>query len=893
MALSVGRRVGPYEVLGVAGKGGMGEVYRARDTRLGRVVALKVLSADVAGDPDRRKRLEQEARVISSLSEPHICRLFDIGHDDGLDYLVMEFLEGETLQQRLLTGPLSRDQVLRHGREIAVALGKAHRIGIVHRDLKPGNIMLTKAGATLLDFGLARASRPMVAAASGREDRATETIRLTGEGAILGTWQYMAPEQIEGLDADARTDMFALGAVLYEMATGLPAFTGKTRASLVAAVMSFTPPPVSSQQRVPPSMGPAFDRVVQRCLEKDPDARWQSASDLATELEWIAATPAHDSGAADAARSPHGSRLAWGLAAVATAAALGTGFLLSRASGVPAAPVSRLSIVPPAETSFDSVVLSPDGTRLAFTVEGAKDHLGVWIRSLDSTAPQLVPDSAGAAGLFWSPDSRYLGFIEDLNVKRVDAAGGAPEVLCHLSFNPANPTAAWGRDGVVLISSDVYRPMQQLTLSDCSIKPLKELDALRKEIGQTHPVFLPDGRHFLWVSNRLLPDKGLDVYAGVVGSDDRTLLVHNASDPTFVAPGYLVFARGGKLLAQAFDAARLQLSNEPFSIVPERVRANQFAGATTYSFAGNGTLVYLPDAPVAYRLEWRRREGATLGPVAEPGLNRLIQLSPDGRSILVSRSAPDTGAGDIWIFDTLRTAWRRFGADRELFPEARWSPDGRSIVYMARHENQFGLYRAAVDRDETEVLLQTALWRAPRAFSPDAHFLLFENYESQTGFDLWSLPLAGDRTPTPFVQTRFNEGNATFSPNGAWVAYVSDKSGKDEIYVLAFPQGGREWKVSAGVAGRIGGGSDLAMTWRGDGKELFYTSDQGKEMAVGVNTVGEFNAGIPVPLFAVPSGAQVDVTPDGQRFLINAPVNAGSAAPLTIVEHWTLGQPAN
>jgi Tol biopolymer transport system component len=379
-----------------------------------------------------------------------------------------------------------------------------------------------------------------------------------------------------------------------------------------------------------------------------------------------------------------------------------------------------------------------------------------------------------------------------------------------------------------------------------------------------------------------------------VGSDDRTLLVHNAADATFVAPGYLVFAREGKLLAQAFDPARLQLSGDPFSVVPERVRANHFAGTTTYSFAANGTLVYLPDTPLAYQLEWRDRAGATLGLVGDPDLNRLIQLSPDGRSILVARNMPDTGTEDLWIFDTVRSAWRRFSADRQMLPEARWSPDGRTIVYMSRRDSQFGLYRAPVDQEGTaEVLLQTAFWRAPRAFSPDQHFLLFENFEAQSGVDLWSLPLAGDRRPTPFVQTRFNEGTATFSPNGRWVGYVSDKSGKDEIYVLAFPAGGREWKVSAGVAGHIGGGSDLAMTWSADGKELFYTSDRGKEMAVPVNTAGEFQAGIPVPLFPMPPGAQADVTSDGQRFLINSPINAGLPAPLTIVQHWTLGPPAN
>ena len=706
----------------------------------------------------------------------------------------------------------------------------------------------------------------------------------------------MAPEQVEGRDADARTDIFALGALLFEMATGRAAFAGSSTASLIAAILTSTPPPVSSQQRASPRMGPAFDRLVQRCLEKDPDDRWQSSRDVALELDAIS------SGASDAEAGPTArtgaavrERVAWLIAAVAAASALALGYLYARPAPAVVAITTRLSLLPPPHTTFGEVRLSPDGRRIAFTVTGgAKEQLGVWIRSLGSTASQLVPDSAGGSGLFWSPDSAYVGFFDDQILKRAEPGGGAPEVLCTVADLPAGVgqlrTAAWSRDGFVLASSEVYTAVQQISLKDCSTTAVTALDATRKEIGNTDPVLLPDGRHFLFVSNRLIPEKGLDIYVGERGSAARTLLVHNASQPSCAAPGYLVYAREGKLLAQPFDASTLRLSGDPFPIAPERLRTSHFDGTTTYSLA-NGTLAYLPDVPVPYQLQWRDRTGKTLSTIAEPGMNRVIDLSPDGHTVLVARRAADSGAEDLWLLDGVGGAWRRFTFDRQMLVEGRWTPDGRQIVFTSHRGGQFGLYRRPADREGgDEVLLQTPLWRAARAISPDQRLLLFEDYTAGSGFDLWLLAIGGG-PPTQFLHTAFDEGGATFSPNGRWVAYRSNKSGKNEIYVVDFPAHGHEWKVSTGAGGRIGGGSDVAMTWRADGKELLYTSDDGREMAVPVTTSSEFQAGAPSELFRVPAGAQVEAARDGERFLINMPVDSGEPTPLTMVLHWSPGPP--
>jgi serine/threonine protein kinase len=896
MTVPAGTKLGPYEITDAIGKGGMGEVYRARDTRLDRVVAIKVLPAELSADPERRQRLDHEARIISSVSHPNICMLLDVGHQAGIDFLVMEYLEGETLQRRLDRGALPLDQVLRYGSEIADALGKAHRGGIVHRDLKPGNIMLTKSGSKLLDFGLARLVKhsPLDIA---QPDLPTATRRLTEEGVLLGTWQYMAPEQLEGQDADSRSDIFSLGSVLYEMATGQPAFTGRSKASLIAAILSAPVPAVSSLQKTSPI---ALDRLIKRCMEKDPDQRWQNANDLASELKWIAdssltglstsGSTITGAGFQSGIASPQQQkrklreRLAVSLVGFVLLAGLGLALIYRRPKPVPGAAM-RFSLLPPEKAEFNQVVLSPDGRYLAFTTSGSKEKQGLWVRPLDSPTAQQFPGTEDAYAPFWSPDSRYMGFFAADKLKRVDASGGAPEILCSL---PHGGNGAWSPNGVVLFSEDVYQPIRQINLADCSIKPVTKMDVSRKELGNTQSQFLPDGRHFLWVSNRMLPEKGLDIYVSSIDSDERHLLLYNASMPTYAA-GYLVFAREGKLLAQAFDAKRLRFQGEAFAVVPERLASDHFDGTALYAISDRGVLVYMPDAPPVFQLQWHDHSGKAVGGVAETGFNRLLQLSPDGSRVLVSRSAPETQTEDAWIYELKNGAWTRFTFDPLPASEGRWSPDGREIIYLDRQNGVLSLRRKAADGSGTEeTLLQLDHWLAARAQSPDGKSLLYETIFPDTGVDLWLLPLSGERKPVPFVQTHFNEGNATFSPDGRWVTYVSDKSGKAEIYARPFSGSGAEMKVSSsGTSAGLMGGSSIAVHWRGDGKELFYLSADWQVMAVPVTLGSTLQAGLPQPLFAIPPGSQFDVSPDGQRFLVNARVQGPESPPLNVVVNWT------
>ena len=879
--LSAGTKLGPYEVTGPAGKGGMGEVYRARDTRLDRTVAIKVLPAELSSDSQRRQRFEMEARVISRVSHPHICNLLDVGHLDGVDYLVMEYLEGENLQQRIDKGALPLDQVVRYGSEIAEALNAAHRQGIVHRDLKPGNIMLTKSGSKLLDFGLARLTKDPSAIQADVTHLAAQTTRVTEEGTILGTWQYMAPEQLEGRDADARSDIFALGAVMFEMAAGRPAFVAKNRASLIAAILSFEPPAISSSQKMSP---PALDRLVKKCLEKDPEERWQSAHDVASELKWIAQAGAQPASGLAIRKNAGILRLfALPASALILLAALLLAFFERPRSPQPGAAM-RLALLPPDSASFSEVVLSPDGGRLAFSATGPKGKQGIWIRPLDSQTAQLVPGTDDAYGPFWSPDGRYIGFFASGKLKRVDASGGVPEILCSVEHAG---NGAWSPEGVVLFSADVYHPIRQISLSDCSIKPVTQMDASIKEIANGQSRFLPDGRHFLWVSNRLLPEKGLDIYVSSLDSEQRRLLVHNAAMPAYVA-GYLFFAREGKVMAQGFNAKQLRTQGEPFPVVPERVSSDHFDGTAAYSVSERGLVVYLPDIPQASQLQWRDRSGKPIGNLAESGFNRLVQLSPDGSKVLMAQFAPETRNEDLWIYDLQHGGQSRFTFNPIAGSEARWSPDGRQIVYLERRGGELAMLRKAWDGSgSVETVYQQDHWLAARALSPDGQSILYESIDPGMGVDLWRLSLTGDRKPTPFLQTPFNEGNASVSPDGRWVTYVSNKSGKLEIYARPFPGPGADVQISSGTATFLTGGSPLAVHWRGDGKELFYLSADSKVTSVAVNRSGTtFQAGTPQPLFAIPPGSQFDVTKDGQRFLVNARAQGSESEPLSVILNW-------
>lgn len=742
--------------------------------------------------------------------------------------------------------------------------------------------MITKSGAKLLDFGLAKLLRPKPVDEATATAFGTEDMCLTEEGAILGTLQYMAPEQLEGRDADSRSDIFAFGGVLYEMATGRPAFSGKSRANLVAAILSSDPPPVSNSQKSSPA---ALDRVVKRCLEKDPDERWQSAGDLTSELKWISRAGPQPEIAAVPKRRKTQRYLGM---AVALLAMVGLAALLVanwKGGRDPGATV-HLSLLPPDKASFNQLALSPDGRRLAFTAYGTKQTQGLWVRPLDSQTAQFLPGTEDARGPFWSPDSRYIAFFTDDKLKRVDASGGTPETLCGVSHADMG---TWNPNGVILFSSLIYQPIRRINLSDCSTQPVTRLDPSLREIGNSQSRFLPDGQHFLWVSNRQVPQLGLDIYVSSLGSEQRQLLIHNASMPEYVAPGRLVFVREGKVMAQGFDAKGLRTKGEPFPIVPERVAGVHFDGMAVYAVSTTNLLVYKPEVQSAFQLEWRNRSGQPIGKLAETGFNRIIQLSPDGNKVLMGRLSPETQMEDLWIFQIDPGAWTRFTFDPLAAAEARWSPDSKQVVYFAKPHGTLGIYRKAGDGSGTEeTLFQQDHWLAARSIMPDGRYLLYETIDPESGPDLWLLPLFGDRKPVPFIQSSFGEGNASFSPDGRLVAYASDKSGQFEIYVRPFAGPGPESQISSGAKVSLMGGSPIAVHWRRDGKELFYLSRDWKVMSVPVSAGPAFKPSVPRPLFAVPPGSQVEAAGDGQRFLVNVPAQDSKAAPLRVILNWTL-----
>jgi serine/threonine protein kinase len=510
MTLAAGSRLGPYEILSAIGAGGMGEVYKARDTRLERTVAVKVLPEHLTANEDLRQRFEREAKTISQISHPHICALYDVGREGDRDYLVMEYLEGETLAARLDKGALPAEQLLRYGIEIADALDKAHRLGIVHRDLKPGNVMLTKSGVKLLDFGLAKAVQP-AASVSALTSMPTETPALTAEGTILGTFQYMAPEQLEARDTDARTDIFAFGAVVYEMATGQKAFSGRSRASLIGAILKDEPPPISAVQPMTP---PALDRVVKTCLAKDPEDRWQTARDVVLELGWIAeGSQAGTTPPAVAARRSR-ERVAWILSALLAIALALTLVLpyLGRARTSSEGRAVRLSVLPPEKGRFmpGTIALSPDGTRLAFVAADADGRSLLWIRSLDALEARALPGTERAYAPFWSPDGRFLAFFAEGKLKRVEASGGPPQILSNLTGTLSAGTVGrggtWNREGVILFAPNPGGPLVRIADTGGAPAPVTKLDVSRQENSHRWPVFLPDGRRFLYFARSRLKE---------------------------------------------------------------------------------------------------------------------------------------------------------------------------------------------------------------------------------------------------------------------------------------------------------------------------------------------------------------------------------------------------
>ncbi|MEP6767122.1 MAG: protein kinase [Acidobacteriota bacterium] len=876
MSLASGSRLGPYEIVEPIGAGGMGEVYRALDTRLERTVAIKVVPDHLSKDEDVRQRFEREAKTISSLSHPHICALYDVGSQDGVEFLVMEFLEGETLTARLLRGPLPVEQLLRSAIDIADALEKAHRQGIVHRDLKPGNVMLTKSGVKLLDFGLAKSFERQLDGKGSATSLPTVmgSANLTEKGTVLGTFQYMAPEQLEGKDADARTDIFAFGALLYEMATGQKAFEGKSQASLIGAILRDEPAAISVVQPMTP---PALDRVVKTCLAKDPEDRWQTARDVLLQLKWIqeggslAGLPVPV-----AARRKNRERVAWGLAAVATlaAAALGWGYWKRAPKALP---LMRFEIAPPAEvTTIDVPRISPDGRSLAFDATDTEGRSRIWVRPLNAVEAHPLPGTEGGARPFWSPDSQFVGFIADGVLKKVDVSGGPPTKICDA---PGGSDGTWSPEGVILFDGTGTDPLYRVPAVGGTRAVEVAPDSKRNEtVGW--PEFLPDGRHFLYL---LTGDKsdGNAYWIGSIDSKERKKLAPAQTLVTYSPPGYLLFVRDRTLVAQPFDAKALKITGEPVPLA-EKIGTDN-VGLARFSVSRSGVLVYRT-AQSAGRLVWRDRTGRELESVPETGVYNNPALSPAGDRLAYNFADPRTGKQDIWVRDLGRGVSSRFSLGPGGNYRPIWSPDGSSIVFTSDRGGTPDLYEKSTRGQAAEKLLfQNAENKTASTWTPDGRYIGYYTQGSKTLLDIWALPTFGDRKPIPIVVGPFSERQPMFSPDGRFVAYVSNESGRDEIYVQTFPDAGGKWQVSSG-----GGGEP---SWRRDGKELFYRSFDQKLMAVEIRTAGEFQAGIPKALFA----AQVMVgttrnryspSPDGQRFVFVAPLGREALGPTNIVVNW-------
>ena len=817
MAVSPGKNLGPYEILAPIGVGGMGEVYKARDTRLDRTVAIKVLPSHLADKPQLRERFEREARTISSLNHPHICTLYDIGQQDGIHFLVMEYLEGETLADRLDKGPLPLDQVLRYAIEIADALDKAHRQGVTHRDLKPGNIMLTKSGSKLLDFGLAKLTKESAPAAPFSQLPTAED-SLTVEGTILGTLHYMAPEQVEGKvdEVDARTDIFAFGTVLYEMATGKKAFEGKNAASVMAKILEIDPPPMSSLQPMTP---PALDRAVKRCLAKEPEKRWQTARDLCEELKWIAEGDSEAGVATSAAAIPArtGWRRALPLVLTAVVAVIIASITVWNLKPSDPRLITRLALtLPPGEAltnlNHAAVAISPDGTRLVYAA-----NQQLYLRPMDSLEASPISGTEGGDGPFFSPDGQWVGFWDRGTLKKVFINGGSPLTLCDV---PDTPHGTSWMTGDTIIFGRGLEGIWQVSAAGGTAQLITTAE------GRTErwPTLLPDGKAVLFTSVVLGGGRdGAQIVVQDLETGERRVLIEGGTDARYAPTGHLVYVRQGTLLAVPFDLVRLEVSGSPVPIVEGVAETPE--GAGQYSFSSLGRLVYAPGGVVGTErtLVWVDRQGAVEPLAVPPRTYGYPRLSPVGRQLAVG------SGGDIWVCDLERQTLSRLTFDSGQDETPVWTPDGMWVTFAGTRDKVMTLLRRLADGSgEEEVLVTLQEHAHATSWSPDGQVLTFGMGPSSTASEgIWLLPLEGDRKPILLLKTPFNVYASRLSPDGRWIAYASDRSGRSEIYVQPFPGLGGKWQISTD-----GGGHAV---WARNGRELFYRNGD-KMMVVEVTT---------------------------------------------------------
>ena len=869
----IGETIAHYRITAKLGEGGMGEVYRARDTKLDRDVAIKILPAAFAQDADRMARFRREAQILASLNHPNIAHIYGVEERA----LVMELVEGETLK-----GPLALDAALNYSKQITEALEAAHEKGIVHRDLKPANVMITPAGVIkVLDFGLAAVAQDPASGGTDPSNSPTLTMRATQAGMIMGTAAYMSPEQAAGKPVDRRADIWSFGVVLWEMLTGQQLFTGETVSHVLAAVLTQEPDLAILPTRV--------RYTVDRCLRKDIRKRWQAIGDVRMALEESPLV------AAEATVRARSSRLLpWMVAAPAVMCAAVLAFVHFRETP-PDQTVLRTTIEPPDKTVFNVTSslntsgpagLSPDGRRLVFSARTADGKNRLWVRSLDSLTAQPLSETEGAIHPFWSPDSRFIGFFADGKLKKIDASGGSAITLCDV---PSGRGGTWNRDGVIIFAPAAIGPLHRVSSSGGVSTPLTTVEVVQAENSHRWPWFLPDGRHFLyWAGNT---GQGSIRVGSIDSKAEGKVVVEARANPSnaVYAQGHLLYlVDNATLMAQPFDLKHLTTTGEAVPVA-ENIQSVGAQRRGVFSVSESDLLVYQAGGESLKQFIWFDRRGKQLATLGDPGAFVNLHFSPDRKNVAVSIADRGTGNRDIWLYDVARTLRTRFTFDPAVEQEAIWSPDGNSIVFDSNRKGRSDLYRkASGGGGADELLYADNVSKSPTSWSPDGKFLLYNALGLTPRGDIWVLPLVGERKPFPFAQTAFDEENGQFSPDGHWIAYQSNESQRNEIYVAPF----RGTEGSAGGKRQISTAGGSAPRWRQDGKEIFYLGPDNRLMAADVNAKGTtLEVGAVRPLFGPLSlgggFSQYDVSADAQRFLFAIASEQGATQPLTLVKNWT------
>ena len=898
--IEIGSSIGHYRIVFKIGAGGMGEVYKAHDSRLDREVAIKVLPSEMSSDEDRLRRFEQEAKATSALNHPNILTVYDIGEHEGSPFIVAELLEGEELRERLDEGPIPLRKVTEYAQQIVSGLSAAHEKGIVHRDLKPENLFITKDDRVkILDFGLAKLREPDTNI-HGSEDATRRA--LTNPGVVMGTVGYMSPEQVRGHAVDHRSDIFSFGVILYEMLSGSKAFHGDSVVETMNAILKEDVPEFEDEDRKIP---PSFEKLMRRCLEKKPEQRFYSAHDLGFALEALSA-PTSSSGTSltttvkalvdepSSKSSSFFASLAWAAAAVfLVTTVLMSALYLRRLE--PQSPIMRFSLAPPEKTNFtEASAISPNGQQLAFVGMNGSGATSLWVRPLSSVDARQLTGTEGAAFPFWSPDSRSLGFFAGGKLRKVEAGGGPIQTLADASGDPRG--GIWAADGTIIFSPGTLSPLLRISASGGLATPFTVLDTEKGQASHRWPSLMADGRHFIYFGRGNQPEQQ-GLYVASIDSPVSKFIIQASVMGSYVeteGKGFLLFVRDSTLMAQPFDASKLKLSGEAAPLVPGLRIFPGETGPTAYaSFsAAGGRLLYRTGDLQITRLTWFDRSGKSLGAITDPGDYHEPALSLDGKKLLFGRGGSGSGdelaASDIFLLDTTRGNTTRLTFDPSSQSSSLFSPDESRVAYTSINSNQTAIYtRASNGSGGEDVIVSGTALSFPDSWSRDGKYILYEtNAGSKTKLDLWILPMFGDGTPFPYLQSDFVESHAQFSPDGRWIAYSSDESGRAEVYIQSFPIGSGKWQVSTA-------GGDQAQ-WRRDGKELFYISSDRSLMALAIGAGASLDVGRPESLFqtTVPvTGLSDDrnnyvPTQDGQRFVVNSLVNAENTQPLTLVLNW-------